>query len=371
MTRVWKYMARVLVVGSGLAGLGAALEASLRGHQVVILERKKQLGGKSTSTDFDGIPVGYGPHLLLKNGPLHKLVKKLSRMKPRVTPLLAGKIEILGHGLLKPVDDVKKSMELKKAVKTEDFENKSLIAAEFISSWNIGSEERRNALLNNKLVCTNEGWQGIVGRLMIALDEVGVYLEKGRSVNKIDGKNVILDDGKDTIADYVILACGMKEASRILQNSGLKALPKAMPISASTIEVALDSYPFSGKHAEVDIENKTAIFDLRRIAPGLSGLGSHLSAIRILQGDEDAEYNLNNLESMLDKRCAGWKDHIIAIRKTKNVSIGVQTSDRIEPDLYIERNIILAGDWVKGEHILSDGALESGRNSARLFPKSR
>ena len=52
-------MARVLVVGSGLAGLGAALESAIRGHQVVILEKRKQLGGKATSTDFDGIPVGF------------------------------------------------------------------------------------------------------------------------------------------------------------------------------------------------------------------------------------------------------------------------------------------------------------------------
>ena len=54
-------MARVLVVGSGLAGLGAALESAIRGHQVVILAKRKQLGGKATSTDFDGIPVGFGP----------------------------------------------------------------------------------------------------------------------------------------------------------------------------------------------------------------------------------------------------------------------------------------------------------------------
>lgn len=364
-------MARVLVVGSGLAGLGAALEASLRGHQVVILEKRKELGGKSTSTDFDGIPIGFGPHLMLKNGPLHKLVKKLSRMKPRVTPLLAGKIEILGYGLLKPVNDVKKSIELKKAIKDQDLTNQSLIAADFISSWGIGSAQRRDALLGNKLVCTNEGGQGIIGRLMLALDEVGVYLEKGRTVNKINGKSVVLNDGKDTIADYVILACGVKEANRILKNSGLSPLPQIKQYSASTIEVALDSYPFSGKHAEIDVQHKSAIFDLRRIAPGLSGLGSHLSAIRILESGEDAENNLQSLETMLDKRCAGWNDHIIAIRKTKNVTIGVDIEDRVQPDLYSEYNIFLAGDWVESDYILSDGAVESGRSSARLIPKSR
>jgi len=363
-------MARVLVVGSGLAGLGAALESAIRGHQVVILEKRKQLGGKSASTDFDGIPVGYGPHLLLKNGPLHKLCKKLSRMKPKTNPLLAGKIDIVNHGPLKPLDDVRKSIELKRALKNNDVQNPSLQAADFISSWGLKSDVRRKALLSNNLLCTNEGWQGLVGRIMLALDEVGIYLEQGRSVKKIEGKSVILEDGKDTIADYVILACGLKETNRILTNSGLQQLPKIPTISASTIEVALDSYPFSGKHAEVDLEQKVAIFDMRRIAPNLTGLGSHISALKIID-DASGEENLEQLEEVLDSRCSGWRDHIISIRKTKNVTIGVSNENRISADLYEQNNIFLAGDWIKGQHILSDAALESGRQSARLFPKAK
>lgn len=363
-------MARVLVVGSGLAGLGAALESAIRGHQVVILEKRKQLGGKAASTEFDGIPVGYGPHLLLKNGPLHKLCKKLSRMKPKTNPLLAGKIDIVNHGPLKPLDDVRKSIELKRALKSNDLQNPSLQAADFISSWGLKSDVRRKALLSNNLLCTNEGWQGLVGRIMLALDEVGIYLEQGRSVKKIEGKSVILEDGKDTIADYVILACGLKESNRILTNSGLQQLPKISTISASTIEVALDSYPFSGKHAEVDLEQKVAIFDMRRIAPNLTGLGSHISALKIID-DASGEENLEQLEQVLDSRCSGWRDHIISIRKTKNVTIGVSNENRISADLYEQNNIFLAGDWIKGQHILSDAALESGRQSARLFPKAK
>ena len=48
-------MARVLVVGSGLAGLGAALESAIRGHQVVILENESSWVEKLrvlTSTEF-------------------------------------------------------------------------------------------------------------------------------------------------------------------------------------------------------------------------------------------------------------------------------------------------------------------------------
>ena len=42
-------MARVLVVGAGLAGLSAAIDASANGHHVVVLERSKKVGGRGTS----------------------------------------------------------------------------------------------------------------------------------------------------------------------------------------------------------------------------------------------------------------------------------------------------------------------------------
>jgi monoamine oxidase len=42
-------MARVLIVGGGLAGLSAALEATSAGHHVVALERAQRIGGRATS----------------------------------------------------------------------------------------------------------------------------------------------------------------------------------------------------------------------------------------------------------------------------------------------------------------------------------
>ena len=120
----------------------------------------------------------------------------------------------------------------------------------------------------------------------------------------------------------------------------------------------------------MDLDQKVAIFDMRRIAPNLTGLGSHISALKIID-DVSGEENLEQLEQFLDSRCSGWRDHIISIRKTKNVSIGVRNEHRISADLYAQNNIFLAGDWIENEHILSDAALESGRQSARLFAKAK
>ena len=95
-------MARVLVVGAGLSGLSVAMEASVRGHHVVVLEKRPSIGGRASSESRDGFPIGYGPHFLLKKGPLHQLVRKVSKVKPSVLPLRPHRLEILGQGMMQP-----------------------------------------------------------------------------------------------------------------------------------------------------------------------------------------------------------------------------------------------------------------------------
>ncbi|MBT7939088.1 MAG: NAD(P)/FAD-dependent oxidoreductase, partial [Euryarchaeota archaeon] len=54
-------MARLLVVGTGLAGIGAALEASRLGHEVAMVEAHETLGGRGTSTTENGWILDAGP----------------------------------------------------------------------------------------------------------------------------------------------------------------------------------------------------------------------------------------------------------------------------------------------------------------------
>ncbi|MBT3971940.1 MAG: NAD(P)/FAD-dependent oxidoreductase, partial [Euryarchaeota archaeon] len=67
-------MAEVVVVGSGLAGLAAAYEASRHGHNVTILEAGQKVGGRGTSINMCETPYNAGPHLLKWGGPLHILL---------------------------------------------------------------------------------------------------------------------------------------------------------------------------------------------------------------------------------------------------------------------------------------------------------
>ncbi|MBJ7595785.1 MAG: FAD-dependent oxidoreductase [Candidatus Dormibacteraeota bacterium] len=56
---------RVVVVGAGLAGLAATCRLIDRGHDVVLVERTRLVGGKATSFTVDGVEVDNGQHVHL------------------------------------------------------------------------------------------------------------------------------------------------------------------------------------------------------------------------------------------------------------------------------------------------------------------
>ena len=54
---------RVAVIGGGVSGLTAARELERRGHDVVVLERSGEVGGKARSIEVDGLVFDLGAHL--------------------------------------------------------------------------------------------------------------------------------------------------------------------------------------------------------------------------------------------------------------------------------------------------------------------
>ena len=57
---------RVVVVGGGLAGLAAALEAADQGAAVTLLERRPRLGGATWSFERHGIWFDNGQHVFMR-----------------------------------------------------------------------------------------------------------------------------------------------------------------------------------------------------------------------------------------------------------------------------------------------------------------
>ncbi len=378
------FMARVLIVGGGLAGLSAALEATTAGHHVVALEKASRIGGRATSQPLDGFAIGYGPHLLMKNGPLHSIAKRLSRVRLVTTPLRPHRTEVLGHGLIRPTGDLQRAALNKRALKANDFTHPIVKGAAFLAGWGspIEDSNRLKALNKGQLLVSNEGWAGLIGRMGAALDEVGVFIECGLDVVRLEPGKAHLADGRTIETDVIILACGAKGARRLLSTLDPDmAQPHFQPLertTASTIEVGLDAKPFVDRQALIDLTRQMAIIDYIQIQPRLGPNGSHLAAIAVggLEHDagttrfDSAEARLAALESFMDERALGWRNHIIQEGRQSNITLHEATTIKVDPLAFATHGVILAGTWVENDHTLADGAVSSGRKAGGLIAKA-
>tara|TARA_B110000444_G_scaffold181091_1_gene169868 strand:- start:5733 stop:6869 length:1137 start_codon:yes stop_codon:yes gene_type:complete len=377
-------MVRVLVVGAGLAGLSCALEATLAGHHVVVLERSNRIGGRGTTQNIDEFPVGFGPHLFLKKGPFHNLVRKLSRVKLAATPLRLHRLEVIGHGILRPLDDAKTSLQNKRILRDMSSEHPLVEACHLLSAW--GGQEsalRYTALQKSNLLVSNEGWAGMIGRLAAALDEVGVFIECGPEVKRIEPGKAHLVDGREIETDVIVLACGPSAAKKLVTTIDIERSKQIFTqikrISASFIEVGLLSKSMSGKHGIIDAANRCAILDYRAIQPRLGSEGSHLSAIAIggLESDpgetrySSADERLASLKALLDQRASGWQEHVIHQSEQSKITLHDASEGRISQQGMADMGVLFAGAWVESEHILSDGAVQSGRMAGKSIASAQ
>ena len=285
-------MKRVLVVGAGIHGLVTAAREHIAKNQVFIVEKRKRIGGRGTSEESFGHQLEHGPHLLLKGGELHKMVKKLSKVKPSLRPLRPNKILVVGHGILYPVNNPKEMLNLKMG-RDPVREN----ALRLISGWGQDIPERRKALLKGRLCVVGEGWAGLIGRLASTLEEVGVPIQTGMKITESYEGGVVTSKGLKIEADEVRMCDGA---------------PVGDAIKVATLDVVLDNRPLKGLHGVV--KGDVAILDLAAIhskkAPGMS----HFSCIA-LSGGVDA------IEELLDERVSGWRSHIITKRENKSITL--------------------------------------------------
>ena len=55
---------KIIVIGSGFGGLGAAIRLAAKGHQVEIFEKRDKLGGRAYVYDINGFKFDGGPTVI-------------------------------------------------------------------------------------------------------------------------------------------------------------------------------------------------------------------------------------------------------------------------------------------------------------------
>ncbi len=98
-------MPSVIVVGAGIAGLGAAHELDRRGHDVKVLEAAKQVGGRMRSREWHGTHIDLGAEFIATPGIPDDLLAELGILSTR-QPYPGGKVapKILREGRAREFD---------------------------------------------------------------------------------------------------------------------------------------------------------------------------------------------------------------------------------------------------------------------------
>lgn len=356
-----RLMVRVTVVGAGIAGLTTALYAVTAGHHVVVLDRTDRIGGRATSQTVDGAPFGYGLHLLMKRGPLMKVVKKISRLPIVLASPRMDRLHVVGVGPLRPRNNVRLAAELRRELKRADGASTAAAAAALLAGSGVPKfDERYTALQKHRLAVVGEGWAGLVGRMASALDEVGVLIEANCQVKAVNGGNVSLEDGRTFESDVVVLACGYSQAKRLLHSVDERALEAVQPVRASTLDVTLSARPLGNLHGIVEPDEGAYLLDVANIQPKLGLDGAFLSAVMVEREGESKDDRLQRLEHVVDRHAKGWANHVLHERRQRDILVQTVGS-KPAYDAYVEKGILLAGEWVNSEHSLADAAAATGR----------
>ncbi|HLM62975.1 MAG TPA: FAD-dependent oxidoreductase [Acidimicrobiales bacterium] len=389
-------MDEITVVGGGLAGLIAALEAAEAGVPVRVLEARRHLGGRAVSSPPPFV-ANLGPHALytgtalwdwlvargLDRGcrtpsPVSSRVRIGGRIR-RVPPpgLLGAMVRLRGADAPGELDlrtwltscwgtGERASARIEAVasmagVLTFDHDPGRLSAA-FV--W----ERVRRILLSPKPVAryVDGGWSALVDRLAAAARERGVRIETGAKLDSLadlQGPGGSSDGSAGT--GPVIVAVSPGAARRLLDDDGLRATSPRVGL----LDVGVRSRR-GDPNAVLDADEASFLTRPSATLPGLAPDGHDVVQVSApLRPDEELDDGVRRAERLLDDTLPGWRDREVWRRRSVvTESTGAidlpGTTWRDRPRVTHAPGVWLAGDWVASPGHLSETSCTSAVTAA-------
>jgi phytoene dehydrogenase-like protein len=401
----------IVVVGAGLAGLTAALEAAHRGTPVSVLDGSGEPGGRARSTRRSGYVLNLGPHGLATDGPGTAVLVGHGIALPGGRPAVHRAKLLLGDRLVGPLSRRHGAGGLRglpglaamaaEARRTEpDGTVREWIARhvhDARSRASVGGLARlatyaddldrqaadlmAEAMRGGAVRYLDGGWGALVDRLRAAAVGAGAEVRPGAAVRHVrrtadGGWQVATDDEVVDAAAVVLAAGGPADAARLLSGAEARTVAtwaaRAVPVRMAALDVALATRP-AGPSLVLGVDEPLYLSvhsDHARLAP--DG-GAVVQVARYLPvGGQAPEGTRDELEALLDRVLPGWRAQVVTARYLPGL---VVTHDgalaehggrqaRPGPEVPGAPGLAVAGDWVGARGTLSQASIASAAAAA-------
>lgn len=366
-------MDHVTIIGGGLAGLVAAIEAASTGVRVTLHEARDRCGGRARST-LPPYVADMGPHALYPPGPLwtwldeHRLLPTTVRPQRRGYRLIdGGRSAIVSKRYLKAFAQLRGDAPIDLDFRTWAIEKTDAATAQAACSLLIAftydhdpgrlsasfalPRFRRLVSPTLRVRYVVGGWQRLVTGLEARARSLGVELKTTSHIRILPEPPVVVATDPRN-AELLLDSNFMElETGRVaLLDVAVKRLR-----AATTVAFSLDAPCVAVRHSSVDPSLCPPGEDLLQVATAFPPHQSMEEAVARMQGSLDIAFK-------------GWRD-TLTWKRRYSFDMGAGAVDlpgrtwRDRPRLEQRKGVFIAGDWVAAPGILSETAFITGREA--------
>ena len=380
----------VAIIGGGISGLIAGRVLASRGARVVILEKKKQLGGSLSINLEDEWKNDSLLRLIHGKGPFWKELQRTGKTKIPLISTSEINQRYKGGWTIAPRqitigdrgnEQISRVWEWQRKIlkdKNQRFlwmdgikllQNKQQIWSKGLQ-WILTMDTDQKILHNpiskgikrgwkkNRVLISELGWDDIIGRFVYAAQECGAKALVNHEVERIiiekNSAVIKINDQKDIEVNGVFLATNWKDTKNLLDNI------VDFTIKPITIKAAWTAHLCKGNPAlfpfMIDHENKaitmvTSFFAPKRLNENMKGFSSIETVLLNFSSKENIE---TRLDSHFEACIPGIEKLVIDKRDLKKTSLGIKWPLKYNFEREKLRNILL-NKKIVSPHFEDDG----------------
>lgn len=387
-------MSKVMVIGGGLGGLCCAALCAKKGHTVQLLERSAHLGGRARSQWLEGGCVNLGPHALYLKAAGMPILRELGIRPQGALPpnhakaLLDGKIIDLPSTPLSFLTSTALNFQGRLALSRWMAQLAFSIPEQTVADWlaplppdarrivealvrvssyshapermsaQAAAQQLKLALLGG-VMYLHEGWEQLVLSLSGAAEMAGVQIQTHVTIEKVEEKCVILEDGRELMADHVVAALPPDAARRL----GIP-WPETQVIHAACLDLVLESMPMPERRFILGLDRPLYLSE----HTGVARLGKNcvLHVAKYLAPDEEIQGIQDELEDFVDVALPQWR-HLLKVKRWRGalpVAQALVEFGKPRPDIKVFPWLWRVGDGVGQRGMLVDATLASAADVA-------